>query len=166
MLASKSLQSVLLSGLVASLGSSCAHVTPVSGVAPTRSAEGVEVTVAADACDEAQEPDGYGWSLTELMLEVRVTNPTGTPILVRPGDIRLRTSDGASLGTLTWGAAIPMNVAAGATKSFDLRFMDRGSLHCGTHVELDTSGSVTAGGHALTTDGVAFTASGAPPIRL
>ena len=164
--ASKSLQSILLSGLFASLTASCAHVTPLTAVAPTRSVEGVEVAVAGDSCEEAEEPDGYGWNLTELVLELRITNPTGKPVVVRPGDIGLRTPDGARLTTVTWGAANPLNVEAGATKSFDLRFMDRGSLHCGAKVELDTKGSVTASGLRLNVDRVTFTASGQRPITL
>jgi hypothetical protein len=166
MVAQTSLCSLLLSGLVVSVTSSCAHVAPVSGAVPTRSAEGVELAVAGDSCDEEQEPDWYGWNLTELLLQVRVSNPTGRPIAVRPSDIGLRTPDGTRLNTVSWGAASPLAVSTGETKSFDLRFMNRGSLHCGTKVELDTSGSIRTEGRSLTTDGIVFTASSSKPLRL
>jgi hypothetical protein len=166
MVSPKSIRSVMLPGFVVSLASACTHVAPIVGVSPTRSVQGVELVVSGDSCDEEQEPDWYGSNLTELVLEVRVTNPTQQAITVQRDEIRLRTPDGVSLNTLTWGAASPLTIATGEAKSFQVRFMDRGSLHCGTKVELDTSGSVTASGHPLSTDGIRFTASGPRPIRL
>lgn len=162
-----SLRFVLWSGLAVSLTSSCAHIAPVISTTPTRSVEGVELAVAGDSCDEEQEPDWYGSNLTELLVEVRVNNPTAHPIVVRRSEMGLQTSDGTRLETVSWGAASPLTIPNGQTTSFRLRFMNRGSLHCGSKVALDTRGSVHAEeGRSMNTDGIVFIAAAPKPVRL
>ncbi len=140
--------------------SACATMTPpVRTGAPTQTSEGVELAVARKHCDQTQDSDWDGEDLAELIVEVQVKNPTRAPIAIHRGDMRLLAPDGAALKTITWRADDPLYVASGETKSFDMRFMARGSLECGAPLQLDTRGAVTTDHHVLVTDRISFTPS-------
>ena len=132
---------------------------PARGGGPTQTSDGVELAVAGNHCEQTMETDWQGADLAELILAVKVKNPTPAPIAVHRGDMRLLAPDGAALKTVTWGAREPLYVASGETKSFDIRFMSRGSLQCGAPLQLDTRGAVTTDDHVLVTDRISFTPS-------
>ena len=153
-----------LAGVAATIAPACAHMTPPArNDGPTRSSEGVELAVARKSCDQIQKPDWHGNDLAELTLEVQVRNPTPAPVTIKRVDLRLLAPDGTALRTVTWRAADPLPVGRRETKSFEIRFMSRGSLQCAAELQLDTRGAVTTDDRVLQTGRITFTPS--PPLR-
>jgi hypothetical protein len=140
--------------------SACTHLAPPARTAgAVQSGSGVELAVTGLACDQVREPEFYGDDLAELTLAVSVRNGTAAPVDVRASDLRLVVPGGSRLETVSWGAARPLAVERGETKSFEIRFMNRGALACGEEVQLETRGSVTASGHAVDTGALRFVAA-------
>jgi hypothetical protein len=122
---------------------------PVQNSGPTVSREGVQVAVSRQRCSETVETEQPGNNLTEETIDVQVRNVLPTSLTVHRDAFYLVTPDGASLKTLTYCAADPLTLSAGETRSFELRYMTRGSLQCERPMKLDVSLGISAGGNPV-----------------
>ena len=132
------------------LAAACAGMAPpVRNSGPSVSQEGIELAVPSQACSQNRETDYPDDYLAEETVEVRIRNAAPAPITIRPDEFRLLTPDGFALETATWGAAAPLIVSGGETRTFRLSFMARGSLRCARELKLDAAGAVRLGDKAL-----------------
>ena len=76
-------------------------------------------------------------------VEVQLRNLASEPATVHRDKFRLLTPDGYALSTRTWGSADPLQVAAGTSGTFELRFQTHGSLECGKEMRLDPDAGIT-----------------------
>jgi hypothetical protein len=144
-------------GAGALAGASCAAMTPpVKSSGGVRSPEGVTVAVARQHCEQTFEPSWTGRDLTEEILDIEIQNAASAPLAVHGDAFRLVTPEGYRLRTLTWGAATPLPVAAGETRTMRLRFMTRGSLECGREMRLDPDGGVRLAARPISIGAVRF----------
>jgi hypothetical protein len=151
----------VLTALVAlGLGPACVGLRPPvqSGGAAT-SREGVQVAVARQGCTETVEPEQPGNDLVEEILEVQVRNPSPAPLTVHRDAFRLVTPEGYALETMTFRAAEPLTVAGGETRTFELRFMTRGSLQCAREMRLEAGQAVVRLDRPVQVGAVRFTPS-------
>jgi len=136
----------------------CALHPPVQSSGPAISREGVQLAVTRQRCFESQETDHPGDNLAEATLEVQVTNATAAPVTVHRDAFRLVTAppDRAYLETMTWGAANPLTVASGTTQTFELRFMNRGSLRCASDLVLAPDSGLAVADRPLKVGAISF----------
>jgi len=142
--------------LAATLALGCGGLRPpVQNSGPSVSHDGVQVAVTRQGCTETVEPDQPGNDLVEAILEVRVRNAAAAPPLtVRRDGFRLLTPDGHALETVTFHAADPLVVEGGADRTFELRFMTRGSLACARAMTLEARSCLTVGDRPVAIGGV------------
>jgi hypothetical protein len=122
---------------------SCALRPPVQNSGPAVSREGVAVAVTRQGCTQTVEPDEPGNDLVEAVLEVQVRNATSAPLTVHRDAFRLVTPDGYALETATFGAVDPLVLASGENRTFELRYMTRGSLQCSREMTLVAASGIT-----------------------
>jgi hypothetical protein len=128
---------LLTASLIAGAGA-CVPMSPPSKTAASSSSyEGIQVAVLGQSCAQSQEPDQYGWDLIEEDVEIEVRNAALVPVTVHPDQFRLVAPDGSAPTTVTWGAADPLTLAGGASRTLELRFLTRGGLECAKQVRLD-----------------------------
>jgi hypothetical protein len=145
--------------LVLAVGGAPACATfgpPARDDGPATTPAGVEVSVVGQACTQVQEPDQPDNDLAEAIVEVSVRNPTQDALTVRRTDFRLVTPDGFALRTRTWGSGDPLVVNGGATQSFEMRFMARGSLQCDRELQLEARTGLLLGERSLPIGPVRF----------
>jgi hypothetical protein len=136
-------RSAIAAGLFIVTGGCAAMRPPAQTGGPARSEKGIQLAVLRQSCSQTQEPDQYGWDLVEETVEVQLRNLASEPATVHRDKFRLLTPDGYALSTRTWGAADPLQVAAGANSTFELRFQTHGSLECGKEMRLDPDAGIT-----------------------
>ena len=141
------------------LGAGCALRPAFRNDGPVTSHEGVELAVVGQRCDQFEEPHQYGNDLVESVVEVQVRNATPAPLTVRRDAFRLITPDGFALKTLTWNAGQPVTMSGGQTRTFELRFMTRGSLECAREMVLDADSGLTLPAGPVRVTSVRFTPS-------
>ena len=125
------------------LASACVSMRPpIQSSGPASSREGVEVAVTRQGCSQIVEPEQPGNDLVEEVVEIQVRNAATIPVVVHRDAFRLVAPDGASLETMTFRAVDPLTVAGGETRSFELRFMTRGSLQCAREMRLEAGRGV------------------------
>jgi hypothetical protein len=151
----------MLVSLALSLGG-CAFHPPARNAGPAISAEGVQLAVTGQRCVESEEPDRRDNNLAEATLQIMVKNATAAPLTVHRDEFRLVTAAPrrAYLKTMTWGAADPLTVAGGATQTFELRFMNRGSLRCASDLLLTPDAGLAVADRPLKLAAIAFRPSG------
>jgi hypothetical protein len=140
-------QKVIGSALLAAaaLTAACGTLRPPAESSATAvSREGVQVAVTRQRCAQIVEPELPGADLVEEIVEVQVRNAAGTPVTVHRDAFRLVTPDGFELETTLWHAGVPLTVAGGETRAFELRFQTRGSLTCAREMVLAAGRGVTA----------------------
>ncbi|HXU06069.1 MAG TPA: hypothetical protein VN903_34180 [Polyangia bacterium] len=134
---------VIAAGCFLVAGGCVAMKPPARNAGPALSDKNIQVAVVRQSCSQTQEPDEYGWDLVDEAIEIDVRNGSTEPITVHRDRFRLLTPDGYALRTITWRSADPLLVAGGASQTFELRFMTRGSLECGKEMRLDPDAGVT-----------------------
>jgi hypothetical protein len=134
-------------------------VPPIKNSGPSVSQDGIRVAVVAQQCTQIREPDFPDYDLVEEIVDVQAQNVAATPITIRPDAFRLVAPDGAALRTITWEAAKPLAVGGGATRTFRIRFMNRGSLQCAREMELAPRSGVTLGSRPVRLNAVRFVPS-------
>jgi hypothetical protein len=145
--------------LLALAGSGCALTPPFRNGGPAVSHEGVQVAVTGQRCDEVEESEEFRNDLVETTLEVQVRNPTAAPLVVHRDAFRLVGPRGTALRSQAWGAADPMTIAAGASATFQLRFMGRGGVECGGEMLLDLDAGLALPGGPVKVASVRFVPS-------
>jgi hypothetical protein len=140
------------------LAPGCALRPPVQNSGPAVSQEGVRLAVTGQTCGESEEPERHGENLAQATVEVQVRNDGATPLTVHPDAFRLVTAQPGRvyLKTMTRAASDPLTIAGGATLTFQLRFMNRGSLRCASPLTLDAGAAVTAGDRPVKVGAVSF----------
>jgi len=128
--------------LLLALAPACGMRPPIQGSGPAISREGVQVAVTDQQCTQTVEPDNHGSDLVEEIVDVQVRNATPSPLTVHRDAFHLVAPDGTALITQTWRAFDPLTVEAGQTRTFELRFMTRGSLRCAREMTLDAAAGV------------------------
>lgn len=157
-MSTRSAVSPVLAGLFLMGSGGCVAMTPpAENAGPALSAKGIEVAVVRQSCSETPEPDEDDWDLVEANIEVQVRNGSPAPATVHRDQFRLLAPDGAALKTLTWGAAEPLTIAGGASRTFDLRFMTHGGLACAKEMRLDLDSGIKLDGSAVAFQPVSFT---------
>jgi len=136
-------RSAITAGLFIVAGGCAAMRPPARTGGPALSEKGIQLAVLRQSCSQTQEPDERGWDLVEETVEIQLRNLASEPATVHRDKFRLLTPDGYALATLTWGAADPLQVAAGASGTFELRFQTHGSLECGKEMRLDPDAGIT-----------------------
>ena len=132
---------------------------PVQSSGPVISRSGVEVSVKRQSCSQSKEPEWPDADLVEEILEVEIHSPVATSLAVHRDAFRLVTPDGFALRTLTWGARDPITIGSGETRSFELRFMTRGSLDCAAPMTLESADAVRGAGTMSPLGAITFTPS-------
>ena len=146
--------------VVGALVSACAPLRPpAQNSGQTISAEGVELAVIRQSCTQSKEPDYPEYDLVEEVVEIELRSPVATSLALQRDAFRLVTPDGFALRTITWGAADPITIAAGQTRTFALRFMTRGSLQCARPMRLEPRDAVRQAGSVVDLRAVIFTPS-------
>jgi hypothetical protein len=137
--------------------SACASMQPPAHTTgPALSREGVQLAIDRQACVQTKEPDFYGNDLVEETLDIEVQNRTGEPVTIHRDAFRLLEPDGVGLATVTWRAVDPVTVGAGHSRTFELRFMTRGSLECGREMGLQAESGVVLRDHPVHLQGIRF----------
>jgi len=148
--------------LCAWLLAGCALRPPVDSGGPALARRqgqiAVQLSLVRQACDQSQEPDFPGDDLTEATVEVEVRNAGAAPLMIRRDAFRLVTAapDSVALPPMTLGAAEPLIVGGGAARTFQLRFMNRGSLRCASSLVLAPNAAVIAGERPLNVGAIRF----------
>jgi hypothetical protein len=146
--------------LILALAPACASLGPPARTSgPSVSPDGIRLEVAAQSCTQSSDTELPEQDLGEAVLEVHVSNGTAAPLTVRRDDVRLVTPDGYALRSSSWGAAKPLVVVGGETRSFELRFQARGSLTCGNELRLDARAGLEVGSRTAAIDPVRFVPS-------
>jgi hypothetical protein len=145
--------------LLLALAPACWMRPPVQNSGPAISREGVQLAVTGQQCTQTVEPDQYGNDLVEEIVEVEIRNATHTPLTVHRDLFHLVAPDGTALTTQTWRAFDPLTVEGGQTRTFELRFMTRGSLACGREMTLDANAGVRWPDRLIDVGGVRFVPS-------
>jgi len=144
--------------VVLALAQGCALRPPVKNSGPTMSTEGIQLAVTRQSCYETKDPDFRDDDLAEAILEIEVRNGAQTPVTVHRDAFQLVTAgpDRVYLRTQTWGAAQPMTVNGGASSTFELRFMTRGSLKCASDLTLDPDAGLLIADHPVKVNSISF----------
>jgi hypothetical protein len=116
----------------------------------------VEVAVSRQSCAQNVDPDFEEDDLVEEVVEVEVRNATQSPLTVQRDAFRLVSPDGHALKTVTWRASDPLAVKGGETKSFEVRFMNRGLLECTKDMKLDPDAGVKMNGRSIQLGAIKF----------
>jgi hypothetical protein len=141
----------------AASSASCAPLRlPAQNTGPARSREGVELAVTRQACTQNVDPDFPDADLVEERVELQVRNTTSVPITIQRDGFRLIAPDGTALRTITWRAADPMTVSDGESRTFELRYMTRGSLACDGEMKLEPDGGIRIDQGAVKVGAVRF----------
>ncbi|HEY8925028.1 MAG TPA: hypothetical protein VIU64_11660 [Polyangia bacterium] len=136
---------------------SCAPLRlPAENAGTARSREGVELGVTRQACSQNVDPDFPNADLVEERVELQVRNATSAPITIQRDGFQLIAPDGTALRPLTWRAGDPMNVKGGESRTFELRYMTRGSLACDGEMKLEPDGSIRLAHRAVTVGAIRF----------
>ena len=132
------------------LAAACAGMIPAAqNSGPSVSQQGIQLAVPTQACTQNRETDYPDDYLAEETVEVQVRNAAPASITIHPDEFRLLTLDGFALEPATWGAAAPLLLSGGETRTFRLRFMARGSLQCARELKLDAAAGVRLGGRPV-----------------
>lgn len=140
--------------LPVTLSTACALAPPVRDSGPAVSAEGLSLSVVGQRCEQVREPDLE--DLVEVVVLVRVHNPTKDRATVRRTEFRLFGDERFALKTRTWGAGEPLDVLPGSDQTFDLRFMARGAVECAKEMRLDPGGAILTRDHPAKLPPVTF----------
>ena len=144
-------------------------VPPVQNSGPSVSQEGIQLTVPMQQCTQNRDTDQPDDYLAEETVDVQVRNAAPGPLTIHPDEFRLLTPDGFALKTATWGAAAPLILSGGETRTFRLRFMAHGSLQCTGELKLDAAAGVRLGDRPVKLTTVRFVpyrpSTAAPPVR-
>jgi hypothetical protein len=145
--------------VLSGLAPACTMRPPVQSSGPAISRDGVQLAVTSQQCTQTVEPDNQGSDLVEEIVEVQVRNASASPLTVRRDAFHLVAPDGTALTTQTWRAFDPLTVEGGQTRTFELRFMTRGSLACAREMTLDADTAVRLRERVLDVGGVRFVPS-------
>jgi hypothetical protein len=149
-------RSLLLLAVALPAAAGCGLRPPIQNSGPAVSREGVQVAVTRQGCSQSVEPEQPGNDLVEEILEVQVRNATPAPLTVHRDAFRLVTPEGYSLETVTFRAIDPLTIAGGETRTFELRYMTRGSLQCAREMRLEAGRSMTLGNNPVDVGVVRF----------
>jgi len=143
--------------LASALAPACAPLRlPARTTSPAVSREGVELALNRQSCTQNTEPGWFGSDLVEEVVELQIRNRTGTPVTVRRDAFRLVAPDGRALKTMTWRATEPLPLGGGEVRTFELRFMTRGSLACTREMRLEPDAGVRMNDRALRLGDIRF----------
>jgi hypothetical protein len=146
------------------LAAACAGMLPpVQSSGPSVSQEGVQLAVATQQCTQNRDTDNPDDYLAEETVDVQVRNEAPAPITIYPDEFRLLTPDGFALKTATWGAAAPLSLSRGETRTFRLSFMAHGSLQCTRELKLDAAAGVRLADRPVKLTAVRFVPSPTSP---
>jgi hypothetical protein len=132
---------------------------PVQNSGPVIARSGVELSVKRQSCTQSKEPEWPDADLVEEIVEVEIHSPVETSLAIQRDAFRLVAPDGAALRTVTWGAHEPISIGSGETRSFELRFMTRGSLDCAAPMTLESADAVRGAGMIRSLGAITFTPS-------
>jgi len=119
-------------------------------------AQGVQMAIVSQYCEDADEPDDDGFEAVQLRMKIAVTNRTRDRIGFDPDRLRIVAPDRVTPAPVA--ADSPLVVSPGETKVAAVRFMNRGSLKCREEMHLDPSDSLVAGNKPLPLRPIAFVA--------
>ncbi len=140
----KFVRAVLIVGLFV-VAPACGLRPPVQNSGAATSPEGVSFAVLAQRCTETVETDLPDVPLIEIRLQIEVRNATPPALVIQGGAFELRGPDGRSIPTTSWKETDPLSIAAGQTRTVELRFMTRGGLSCTKPMQLEAPTRVTKG---------------------
>jgi hypothetical protein len=139
------------------LAPACAPLRlPYKSSGPATSPEGVTIAVSRQSCTQNVDPDFHGIDLVEEVVEIKMQNATPSPVSVQRDAFRLLSPGGARLKTITWRAVDPLLLAGGETRTFDLRFMNRGAITCTGDIVLDADAGVRLAGRPVQLGAIRF----------
>jgi hypothetical protein len=135
----------LFAGLLLSIAAAagCAHLRPpYRSDGPAVSAEGVRLTLRGQSCAQSYDVDRADTDqLVEETVAVEILNPTTAVLMVRTEEVRLGTSSGAALRTLTPRGATPIPIGPGETRLLELRFMASG-MSCSEGMSVESNAAL------------------------
>jgi hypothetical protein len=148
-------------GSILALGSifapACAPLRPpYKNGGPVAAHEGVEIAVTRQSCTQQVDPDFTGSDLVEEVVEVQIRNAVSRSLAVRRDAFHLISPDGQWLEAMTWRAVEPLSLSAGETRTFELRYMGRGSFACAREMKLDADAGVLADGRPIRVGAISF----------
>jgi hypothetical protein len=141
------------------LAPACALTPPAQTSGAATSDNGVALAVIGQRCTETVETDLPGVPLVEAHVQVEVRNTAPPPLVVHRDAFHLRGADGRAIPTTSWRAEEPLPIAAGQTRTFELRFMSRGGLSCTKEMQLEASAGITKGNAPVQIGAVSFVPS-------
>ena len=141
------------------LAPACALTPPAQTSGAAKSDNGVALAVIGQRCTETVETDLPGVPLVEAHVQVEVRNTAPPPLVVHRDAFHLRGADGRAIPTTSWRAEEPLPIAAGQTRTFELRFMSRGGLSCTKEMQLEASAGITKGNAPVQIGAVSFVPS-------
>jgi hypothetical protein len=149
----------LLGFIVSGVGCGTAG-SGIETTGPAVSHEGVAVSVVGQSCarDRNPNPRAPGPDLVRIKAEVRVHNPTASPVTVHQDAFVLAPVTGGALPNQAWGSSEPRTVSPGQTSDFELRFTTA-RLTCLTDMALETGSAVMMSGRPVKTPVIRFSPS-------
>lgn len=141
---------------IAAVNTGC-FAPPARSSGPSE-AQGVELTIVSQYCEEESDPDWEDNQVVQLRMKIGVTNKSKANVEFYPDRLRVVAPNHVSPAPVAADSSVI--VQPGETKVAAIRFMNRGSLKCREEMRLDPSDGLVSGAKLVPLRPIAFQAQG------
>lgn len=140
------------------LASGCAFTLPARNSGPVQNKEGVQVALINLSCSQDEGPEWMNYADDQVILHLKISNRTSSPILFHRDRVHLVTRDAWSPKDQSWHSDQPIAVDSGKEAVTSVDFLVPDPEACDENLRLDLDDAVTVEDKPLPLEPIRFVA--------